>query len=417
MPTPLTIIGIQDCGCAGMTDRERDAIQQAQVLAGGARHLAFFPDFSGEKIELGKNLLSTVKLLAEYTQDRNVCVLASGDPMFFGVGSLLIKHVGAEHVQVFPHASSMQLAFARVGLKWDDAKLVSVHGRSLSGLVAKLRQFSKAGIFTDSQKSPAQIAAHFMSYGEHDWNAWVCEHLDGSGERVRRFTLAELAACDDIDPLNVLVLQRNDPAWQPPSSIPFLHEEDFAKKMPRKGLITKREVRLMALAQLGINQNSVMWDIGSGSGSVSIEASFHACNGRVYAIECEDEGVEYCRQNVLQFGADNVSVIHGRAPDVLDQLPDPHCIFVGGSKGSMSEIINISMKRLLPGGRLVVNAITLENITLAYSTIRALGLKPEVTMLNTSRAVPLAHYMRYEAQNPIQIFAVQKPASGTEEIA
>jgi precorrin-6Y C5,15-methyltransferase (decarboxylating) len=237
----------------------------------------------------------------------------------------------------------------------------------------------------------------------------VCENLAGPGERVREFSVPALAAATDIGPLNVLVLCRRDQRWRPPPAIPFLHEDAFAKRMPKKGLITKREVRLLSLASLQLRRDSVVWDVGAGSGSVSIEAALLCPDGRVYAIEVDPEGVEICRDNVRTHAVDNVRVVAGRAPEALADLEAPDAVFVGGSKGSMDAIIEAALDRLKPGGRLVVNAITLENTAEAYQTLRRRALVPEVTLLQVSRGEPLAHYLRFEALNPIQIFAVTKP--------
>jgi precorrin-6Y C5,15-methyltransferase (decarboxylating) len=159
---------------------------------------------------------------------------------------------------------------------------------------------------------------------------------------------------------------------------------------------------------LQLRPGSVVWDVGAGSGSVAIEAALLAYEGSVFAVEVDPEGVEICRDNVRQHGADNVRVIAGRAPEALAELPDPDAVFVGGSKGAMSEIVEVALARLRAGGRLVVNAITLENVGETYKCLRERGHEPEVVLLNVSRAEPLARYMRYEAQNPIHIFAVTK---------
>ena len=191
----------------------------------------------------------------------------------------------------------------------------------------------------------------------------------------------------------------------------FLHEDAFAKRMPKKGLITKREVRLLSLAQLEIRPDSVVWDIGAGSGSVGIEAAMLAPRGRVFAIEVDPEGVSLCRENALAHGVDNLRVIAGRAPEALEGLDAPDAVFVGGSKGSMRDIIDVAFKRLREGGRLVVNAITLDNVAEAYQAFRSRGIVPDVTLLNVSRGEPLARYLRYEALNPIHIFAASKAPS------
>jgi precorrin-6Y C5,15-methyltransferase (decarboxylating) len=409
----VTVVGVGDDGCKGLTARGLEAVMAAEWLVGGERQLAFFPDFGGERIVLQDGLGAALDRVAAIADEHNVCVLASGDPLFFGVGSLVIKKVGAGHVEVIPHPSAMQWAFARVGLRWDDAQWLSLHGRPREGFLTRLRSASKVALFTDDANSPATLATELLAHDEVGWRAWVCENLAGPGERVRAFTIAELAACADIAPLNVLLLIRADPAWRSPPLIPFLHEDAFAKRMPKKGLITKREVRLLSLASLGIRPDSVVWDIGAGSGSVAIEAAMLAPAGRVYAVEVDPEGVEICRDNVRTHRVDNVRVIAGRAPEALADLEPPDAVFVGGSKGSMEEIIEVALDRLKPGGRLVVNTITLENSGEAYQAFRRRELVPEVTLLQISRAEPLARYLRYEAQNPIQIFAVTKPEAAS----
>lgn len=407
----VTVIGIGDDGCRGLTSRAMDAVARAAWLVGGERQLAFFPEFGGERIVLKGDLGAALDRVARLAAEHNVCVLASGDPMFFGAGAMVVSRVGAEHVEVIPQPSALQWAFARAGMKWDDAAFISLHGRPRTGLLTRLRRHAKVALFTDDTNSPPRLAAHLVAHGEVGWTAWVCENLAGPDERVRRFAVTELAVMRDseIAPLNVLLLVRTDATWRPPPAISFLHEESFAKRMPKKGLITKREVRLLSLARLGIRPNSVVWDIGAGSGSVSIEAALLAPEGRVYAIEIDPESVEICRENLRAHAVDNVEVIPARAPEVLDELETPDAVFVGGSKGSMQDIIEVALDRLAPGGRLVVNAITLENAAEAYQALRSHGLMPEVTLIQISRGEPLTRYVRYEALNPIQIFAVTKP--------
>jgi precorrin-6B C5,15-methyltransferase / cobalt-precorrin-6B C5,C15-methyltransferase len=404
----VTIVGIGEDGCAGLSSRAANAVAAAQVLVGGERHLAFFPQFSGERIVVQSRLEAVLERIAQLAQENTVCVLASGDPLFFGFGALVAARLGAEHVEVIAHPSSAQLAFTRVGIRWDDAQCISVHGKTIDGFVARLRRAHKVAVFTDPESSPPRLAARMLEFGEEAWEAWVCENLGGAAERVRKFSLADLAKCEDVTRLNVLVLLRSDPAWRAPPAIPFLHEDAFAKRVPKKGLITKREVRLLSLAALEIRPDAVVWDIGAGSGSVAIEAAMLAPLGRVYAIEVDPEGVDICRENARTHATDNVRIVSGLAPDVLADLETPDAVFVGGSKGNMEEIVAVALKRLKAGGRLVVNAITLDNVAEAYRVLRAHGLVPEVTLLNVARGEPLARYLRYEALNPIHIFAATK---------
>ena len=407
----VSVVGIGNDGCASLTSRALTAIECATWLVGGERQLAFFPQFRGERIVLkeGAGITTAIDRIAMAASESNVCVLASGDPMFFGIGGLVVKKIGAEHVEIIPQPSSIQWAFARVGMKWDDAAVLSVHGRPADGFLTRLRSLAKLAVLTDETTSPPVLAERMRTHGEIGWRAFVCENLAGPDERVRAFTIEALAAATDIGPLNVLLLERVDPLWRPPTSIPFLHEDAFAKRVPKKGLITKREVRLLSLAAMAIRRDSVVWDIGAGSGSVSIEAAMLAPLGRVYAVEIDPEGVEICLDNVRTHAVDNVRVVAGRAPEALADLETPDAVFVGGSKGSMEEIIDVALERLKPGGRLVVNAITLENAGEAYQSFRKREIVPEVTLLQISRGEPLARYLRYEALNPIQIFAVTRP--------
>ncbi|PJZ57364.1 precorrin-6y C5,15-methyltransferase (decarboxylating) subunit CbiE [Leptospira barantonii] len=405
----VTVIGMGDEGCPGLSSIAVNAVAKAQVLAGGERHLDFFPQFAGEKIVFKGNLIQATERIAELAAEHTICVLASGDPLFFGIGNLIGKKVGLEHVDFIPAPSAIQQAFARVGIKWDDAEILSLHGRPIEGFITKLQSLNKVALFTDEINHPQAIASYMKAYEETDWTAFVCENLGGRNERIRKFELNLLSEEQEISPLNVLILIRNAQNRKAPPIVPNVPEENYAKRIPKKGLITKKEVRILSIAFLEIRDDSVVWDIGAGSGSIAIEAAQLAKNGKSYAIEIDPEGIEICKQNVLSQRTDNVHVVPGKAPEVLENLPDPDCVFVGGSKGNLYEIIRISLNRLSPLGSLVVNAVTLDNVTEAYHSFKKLALVPEVTLLNVSRGQPLADYLRYEALNPIHIFKVTKP--------
>jgi len=406
----VTVIGMSDDGCVSLTSRAVEAVHRAQVLMGGERHLDFFPQFGGLKIPIKGKIQETIEKVCELANENHIAVLASGDPLFFGVGALLVKKLGLNRVEIIPHPSSIQLAFSRIGMKWDDAAVLSLHGRPRKGFITKIQSLDKVAVFTDGENSPKSIAEYLLLYGETGWKAWVCENLGGPEERVRSFTLEDLAVSHDISELNVLILIREDENWRPPVLIPFLHEDEFEKRMPKKGLITKREVRLLSIGFLNLRRDSVVWDIGAASGSVSIEAAKLCPDGNVYAVEVDPESVRICKENLLLHRVDNVEVIEGRAPEALKNLPTPDAVFVGGSKGSMAEILEFCLSAMKEGASLVANAITFENVQEAYQYFKEKGLKPEVTLLNVARSVPLAHYHRYEALNPVHIFAVRKRA-------
>ena len=407
--SPVTVVGVGDDGCLGLPARAMNAIARADVLVGGERLLGFFPEVRATRIAIKGGLAAVLDRIAELALEQQVVVLGSGDPLFYGIGTQVVQRIGAEHVEVIPQVSSVQWAFARAGLPWHDATLLSLHARGRRGLAVRLRRAVKAAVLTDDENSPPRLATHLLEHGVTGLTAWVCENLAGPGERVRRFELAELATERDIAPLNVLLLARTDPAWRPPPALPYLPEESFARRMPKHGLITKREVRVLSLGALALCPDSVVWDIGAGSGSVAIEAGLLCPEGRIFAVEIDDECVAMCRDNLRHHGADNVEVIHGLAPAALDGLPEPDAVFVGGSKGAMDGIIDHALDRLRPGGRLVVNAITLDNVAEAYRALRGRDLVPDLVVANCARGAPLARYLRYEAQNPVHIFTVEKP--------
>lgn len=406
----ITIIGVHDDGCVGLSSRAVNAVSTSQVLAGGERHHEFFPQFKGHRVYFKDGLMDAIDELVELSAENNIAVLASGDPMFYGVGQLLLKKLGRDDVEILPQPNSIQLAFARIRKKWDDADIITLHAKPIEGFVTKLKRIRKLAVLTDADNNPAAIARYMLDYNESNWQGWICQNLNGPGEKVLHFeTLKELAAAEGFSDLNVLILERTDESWRPIPAIMNLHEDAFAKRMPKRGLITKKEVRLLSLGEMRVQPDDIIWDVGAASGSISIEAAAIAYNGRSYAIELDPESIQCCRDNILSLGIDNVRVVEGRAPDIFAEIEeDPNVVFIGGSKGSLNEIIKLSWDRLVSGGRLVVNAITFENIQNAYSTFKEMGLEANIIMLNVSRAEPVASYKRYAAQNPVHTFSVTK---------
>lgn len=406
----ISLIGIGDDGCSGLTSRAVNAMSRCQVLAGGERQISFFPDFKGTIVPLKNNILESISQIIRFADEENVAVLASGDPLFFGIGNLLIEKAGCENVEIIPHVSSLQTAFAKIGMKWDDASWISLHGRKNTSFCATLHHLRKAFILTDTEMTPAVIAERLIEYSQTDWKGWLCENLDGPGERIREFqTPSELISFKDISPLNVLVLERNDPEWRTPPVCIHHSEDEYAKRMPSKGLITKKEIRIQSIAAMKLKETSIVWDIGAGSGSVSVECALISHRGRVYAVEKNSESILHCRENIRKFSADNVEIIEGNAPDVLIEIKDnPDAVFIGGSGGGLNKILKICYERLSEGGMLVANAITMENVHEIYGFARSIDAETEMIQMQISRLSPLASYMRYEAQNPIHIFAIGK---------
>ena len=415
MTAAITVIGIGDDGCASLTSKAVGAVESAQVLAGSQRQLSFFPQFRGQNNSASaEGLQNYLNSICEASYEHNVCVLASGDPLFFGLGKRLAETVEPEHLHFIPSPSSAQLAFAALGIPWADARTLSVHGRPLQGLVSKMQQGHLFALLTDRVNHPAAIAQHLLKYHEQDWVIHVCERLGGTEQKISRWSVTELAQQDSLqqpqqfDALNMMVLQREQhcrPWGGYPNHCP---DTAYQKRMPRNGLITRQEVRAIAVAQLQLHTTSVVWDIGTGSGSIAIEAAKQAWQGEVCAIESTPESVDICRANAEEHRVDHLQVIAGLAPDALSELPAPDAIFIGGSRGRMTDILSHCWHSLKPGGRLVISAVTLDTVSETFTTLKAMGLQPEVRLISIARSKPVAHYTGYSAENPIHLFSLEK---------
>jgi len=414
----IHVVGVGPEGPASLTPRALAIVEKAEVLAGGQRLLEAFSGVAAERVKIAAKVDETLATLAAARGTRRTVVLATGDPNYFGITRALLRHVPADDLEIVPNVSALQLAFAAARVPWDDAEFVSVHGRSMDGLVGAVRGRSKVCLFTDEHNSPAAVARALLDAGLGDYRAVLCEDLGGPAESIRRLTLTELSTVK-AHPLNTLVLlgpeagstQAGSPAWAP-----GLPEDAFDQRKPKVGLITKREVRVLSLARLSLRPDSVVWDIGAGSGSVSIEAAGLAPQGRVFAVEKNAEDIEIVRANVERFRVAHVTVVHARAPEGLDRLPDPDAVFIGGSGGELDEILATAARRLRPGGRIVVNAITLDTLHGAVSACRRLALEHEAILVSVARSRPLLGMMSFEALNPVYIvtaWRVEGEASGS----
>ncbi len=411
---PLVVIGIGHDGPAGLSPEAREHIARAQVLAGGIRHLAFFPEWQGEKIVFDGDFPQRIARLKECTAERKVVVLASGDPLFYGIGRLLLEAFPREQLLFLPHLSSVQLAFARIKETWDDACIVSLHGRPLQGLLPALRRCEdKIAVFTDARNSPAAIGAYMCEIGcaAAYHVIWVCENLGGPDERVTPWRPRELELeIETFSPLNIVVLLRLSAIPNAGQSLPLIGipEQMLSHRTRHGNLITKREIRLLSLCYLELRRHEVFWDVGAGSGSVSIEAACFNPTLEIFAIEKDEEAYANLEVNIRAFGALGVHPIAGTAPDVFAQLPDPDAVFVGGSGGKLEAILATTLERLKPGGRLVVNCITLDNLSRGWNWLRDQGAQPQVTSVQLARSRPLGNLHCLEPDSPLFILQARK---------
>lgn len=408
----MYVIGVGNDGGESLTPRALAIVEKAEVLVGGQRLLDYFSHVPAERVKLGANVDHVLATVAPRRFESRVVLLATGDPNYFGITRALLRHVPAEEVEIIPNVSALQWGFAKARLPWDDATFLTVHGRTMVGLVDAVRGHSKVCLFTDERNTPAAIAGALLAAGLRDYRAVLCEDLGGDGERVTRLTLEELAT-RDAHPLNTLILLGPERATAPPASwTPGLPEEAFDHRKPKLGLITKREVRVLSLTRLALQPDSVVWDIGAGSGSVAIEAARLAPHGRVFAVEKNADDVEIIRANVEKFAVPNVTVLHTRAPTGLDELPDPDAVFVGGSGGELTRILALAAARLRTSGRMVVNAVTLDTLHEGVAAFRQLKLEHEAILVSIARSKPLVGMMSFEALNPVYIVSAWRGEAG-----
>jgi len=399
----IHVIGAGIAGQEGFAPLALELINQADLLLGAERLLDLFPEFRGDKVNIDKNLGVVVERVRN--AEGRVVVLASGDPLFFGIGRYLLRNLPDELIEFLPNVTSAQYAFAKIREPWDDAAFVSAHGRQLEEAVDRIVANDKVAILTDEVNTPAALAAEIIRRGRSGYRAYLCENLGTDDERIRTTDVKGLV---DIvaAPLNVLLLIKEFEAgvshYVPTLGIP---DEEFVTV---KKLITKEEIRVVTLAKLKLRHDMCLWDIGAGSGSICIEAEHLLPNGRIFAIERNEECRQFIKENLLKFNTRHVSLVEGAAPECLDELPDPDRVFIGGSGGHLWEILDAVDQRLAINGRIVLNAITLDTLTAANEYFGNAGYQVEVVTVNISRTRPLSNYKMFEAYNPVYILTAVK---------
>ena len=408
----IHIIGIGDDGLDGLTSPARQLVEQAELLVGAEATLARIPRGKSERLIVGVNLDEATERIGRAGTKR-VVVLASGDPLFYGVARYLCDKLGKDRFEVVPHVSSMQLAFARVKESWEEAFLTNLANRPLEQVVEKVRVATKAGLFTTESCSPRAVAKALLDRRIDYFSTYICENLGSPDERVTQGTLAEIAA-QDFAPLNVMILVRRPNAPDRPSEAIgrrlFGNADDaFLQSKPKGGLLTPREVRAVALAEMDLGPTSIVWDVGAGSGSVAIEAAQLAAGGTVYAIEMDADEHPLITANAERFGVSNLVPVLGRAPEAWQSLPDPDSIFVEGSGREIGRIVELAYERLRPGGRIVANVGSVENLSAVHDVLERVAQNVNVWMINIARGTHQLERLRFEAISPTFLLSAVKP--------
>jgi len=424
------IVGVLDNGVEGLTPASLAHIQNADLVIGAERTLVLFESEFSAQAER-RDMRGQLDKVADWVQQardagRRVVVLATGDPLCHGIAPFLIAKLGQQVFEILPNVSTMQLAFARLGLSWQAAKICSVHSKDagewlpgstpehgMYALLQAARTHDLLGLFTSPENSPARIARMLQSEGLGEvFQLSVVAGILQQETIIGPLPAAQCVELEDAndslrEPIpNVVILQRCQPQK---NEIRFgLDDKDFVQRKPEKGLITKREIRAVSLARMQLRTDSVVWDIGAGSGSVGLEAARLCPQGHVYAIEKNPDDAANALQNRQLLGVSNYTLLNAKAPAELDAWPDPDAIFVGGSGGELNELIKIAMQRLQTNGWLIMNFVTFENLNVALTTLGELSAVWDVTQLQASRSQPILHMHRLQAENPVWIVSVQR---------
>ncbi len=398
---PLTVIGIGIAGRAGLAPDILQLIRSTDELWGSDRLLAQFADLAIPKVSLNEKLTEKIKDLPQREAGKGIVLLASGDPGFFGLGSTLLRKFPQEQIRLIPQPGFLQEAFAAAGVPWDDAALLSAHHGIQSDLVHHLRRQRKLGILTSPQNPPDKIARLMLDCGLDQGCIFVFENLGMLNQRVFRGSAAECASRSFAD-LNVMLILR-DASWQGVPEGALRPDETYAR---RNGLITKRDIRLLCLDRLQIRPDDIIWDIGAGSGALSIEAAERAWAGKVIAFEKDPECLSMIQTNREQFHVPNLELVSGIAPDSLPGHPLPQRVFVGGNGGRLTEILAFLLESLKRPWTLVMTFAILENLLTALTFLRTHGFEAEVMQADLKYTATIQDGVRLVPQNPIFILSL-----------
>jgi precorrin-6Y C5,15-methyltransferase (decarboxylating) len=408
MPEPapasrwLSIVGIGEDGVDGLSPIARGLVSAADVVFGGARHLKLAAPLIRGQAKPWPSPFSSAADEVVALRGRQVCVLASGDPFFYGVGSVLAEHVSPEETLVVPAPSAFSLAAARLGWALPDIALVSLHGRALDRIRAHLHPGARVLALTSDGDGPAALARLLAATGFGASRLTVLEALGGPNEIIRattaaQFDLAKIAA------LNVVAVEVEAvPGARVLTYTPGLADDLFE----HDGQITKREIRALTLSSLAPLRGELLWDIGSGAGSVAIEWLLAHPSMRAAAIEARADRAGRIRRNAASFGVTELEVIEGRAPEALAGLTTPDAIFIGGGASS-DGVLDTAIAALRPGGRLVVNAVTLE--TESELIARHASLGGTLTRIEISRADGVGGKTAWRPALPVTQWVWVKP--------
>lgn len=391
----VTLIGMGSGTPELLTAQGLAALQSADLIIGAKRLLEHLPTGCTENRKALYKPENILSCLSEFPA-ANAALLYSGDTGFYSGASKLLPMLRAFGIsaRVLPGISSVQLLSAAIGRPWQDWKLVSAHGCACDPAAECLTAEGRPVFFlTGGTETPATLCAKLADVGLGDAHAIIGENL-GTPQEHLAFGTAQTLAANACAPLSVLLIEH--------TVLPARRISGFPDDVFIRGEVpmTKQEVRAAALAKLAVRPTDTLWDVGAGTGSVSVELALAAPRGHVYAVECAPDACALIRQNREKFYAYNLSLIEGSAPQVLADLPAPDAVFIGGTKGSMAEVVDAALAKN-PNARLCISAIALETLSAAIAALAAHRQTAEVTQLAVSRTRPAGKLHLLMANNPI----------------
>lgn len=391
----VTLIGMGSGQPENLTLQGLAALRQADLILGARRLLAVLPAGCTENRAAAYRPDEVAELL-QASGAENAVLVYSGDTGFYSGASSMMEKLEALGVRarVLPGLSSIQLLAAALGRPWQGWNLVSAHGRTCDP-VAECMQGRPTFFLTGGSEDPATLCAQLEAEGFGDVQGVVGQCLGTPEEKIFRGSVKELAA-GRFNSLSVLLVEAAEVL---PRRAPGLPDEAFERgDVP----MTKQEVRAAVLAKLAVRPEDILWDVGAGTGSVSVELALAAPRGRVYAVECRPEGCALIKANREKFRTRNLVLVEGLAPAALSDLPAPDAVFIGGSKGSLAAIVDAALDKN-PDARICVSAIALETLSAAVAALTAKGRTVQVSQIAVSRAKAVGGLHLMMAQNPIYL--------------
>ena len=396
----ISLVGIGMGAEKTLTLEGKKALNEAELLI-GAKRMTEAVQKPGQMVLHEYRSEKIVEYIREHPKYRTVAIALSGDVGFYSGAKKLIDQLDG-NVEVICGISSVVYFMSKIGLSWDDAKIVSAHGRNCN-LISLIRHNPKVFSILGTEDGVAVLASRLVYYGMGDVTLYVGENLSYENEKIFHDKAANLTEYRG-DALSV-VTACNEKAT-PMSAVHGISDGEFLRG---KAPMTKEEVRTVSLSKLRLSEDSVCYDVGAGTGSVSVEMALRAWMGQVYAIEKKEDALALLKENKKKFAVDNLAIIPGVAPEAMTELPAPTHAFIGGSSGNMQDIINLLLEKN-PKVRIVINCITLETVTEAMNAIRDFGLEDvDIVQLAAARSKSIGRYHMMMGENPIYIITCQSP--------